>query len=122
MEQNYRISFQVGDAKFEIESTDQEWIEKKEKQYLEKIFESAKKGREPKGMQILPKEEIRGTAIPQNLTINEFYQKYIKGKKVTSRPNIAVFFVYYLQKILKRDNIKTQDVTQCFADISYILF
>lgn len=119
MEQNYRISFQVGDAKFEIESTDQEWIEKKEKQYLEKIFESAKKGREPKGMQILPKEEIRGTAIPQNLTINEFYQKYIKGKKVTSRPNITVFFVYYLQKILKRDNIKTQDVTQCFADISY---
>jgi hypothetical protein len=32
---------------------------------------------------------------------------------------MSVFFIYYLQKIRKKDRIKTADVAQCFKDISY---
>jgi len=116
MEQNYRISFQAGDAKFEIESTDKEWLEKKEKEYLDQVFEKRKKRAEGKGLWV---EDVKSAPIAQSMSINEFYQKYVRANKITSRPNIAVFFVYYLQNILKKDNIKTQDVVQCFADISY---
>jgi hypothetical protein len=116
MEEKYRIAFQVGDVRFEIEGTDKSWIEEKEKYYLEKVTEKLKK---PPAETIEPTKEIRPTLVPQYLTINEFYQKYIKANKITSRPNIGVFFVYYLQKVLKKEEVKTQDVLQCFADISY---
>jgi hypothetical protein len=120
MEQNYRISFQVGETKFEIESTDKEWLEKKEKEYLGQILEKEKMRTDAKMEErFTEKSSMQSLSIPQHLTINEFYQKYIRGKKITSRPNIAVFFVYYLQKILRKETIKTQDVVQCFADISY---
>jgi hypothetical protein len=41
------------------------------------------------------------------------------GSNVTSRPDMAVFFVYYLSKIEKRDSIKSSDVLECFANIAY---
>jgi len=116
MEEKYRIAFQVGDLRFEIESTDKSWVEEKEKYYLEKLTEKLKK---PPIEAVEPSKEIRPPLVPQYLTINEFYQRYIKANKITSRPNIAVFFVYYLQKLLKKEEVKTQDVLQCFADISY---
>ncbi len=115
MSENYRISFQVGDFKFEIESTDKEWVESKEKEYLERIIQ--------KGKTISSKKEttkpVKENTIPPNITINEFYKNYIKANNITSRPNIAVLFVYYLQKVIKQNEIKTQDVTKCFGDIQY---
>lgn len=116
MEQKYRISIQLGDVKLELESTDQSWVESKEAEYLKNILERARE------RPILARESAvveRTPPVSGGLTINEFYQKYIKGKMVKSRPDIAVFFVYYLQKIQGKDEIKTEDVTQCFADISY---
>ena len=118
MENNYRIAIQIGENSFEVESTDVQWVEKKEKEYLNKLNQGTLKPA------ILGKPD-KGTAgfhekvVPQNLTINEFYNKYLKSGKVKSRPDIAVFFVYYLQKITKKEEIKTQDVTQCFADVGY---
>jgi len=116
MEQKYRISIQVGDVKLELESTDKSWVEIKEGEYLKNILEKARE----RSIQV--RESAGGERIPPSsggLTINEFYKQYIKGKSVKSRPDIAVFFVYYLQKIQRKDEIKTEDVTQCFADISY---
>lgn len=114
--QKYRISFQTGNTKFEIESSDKDWVESKEKEYLENIQNREKKL--PKTQED-SKVEMEKNVTYQDLSINEFYQKFIKGKKITSRPNIAIFFVYYLQKIKKLDSAKTQDVVQCFGDISY---
>ncbi len=114
MEGKYRISFQIGDIKFEIESNDKKWIEKKENDYLNNVFQNKK----IESMNIQKETSKPEPTISKGLTINEFYTKYIKNK-VKSRPNIAVFFVYYLEKIEKRENIRTQDVTKCFADSKY---
>ncbi|MBW7843804.1 MAG: hypothetical protein H3C40_13870 [Ignavibacterium sp.] len=114
MADNYKISFTKGNTSFIIESTDKEWIELKEKEYLSKIAHT------PVHTKVSEEEKQPSpVAVPQNLTINEFYKNYIKPNKITSRPDIAVFFIYYLEKILKKDTIRTGDVTQCFADVSY---
>ena len=112
MEHTYRILVRIGDSSFELESTDLTWLESKEKEYLDKLKE-----RSSRTTFQLP--ETEPLILPQNLTINEFYKRYIKSNNITSRSDIAVFFVYYLQKILKKDSIKTADVIQCFADVSY---
>ena len=115
MEHKYRVSFRIGDASFDIESTDLAWLESKEKNYVAKLLDKAS--------QLIKSAEHndrdKSAFLPQNLTINEFYKNYIKANKVTARPDIAVFFVYYLEKILKKEIIKTADVVQCFADVSY---
>lgn len=113
MDQKYRISFHTGNTGFDVESTDLEWLEKKEKEYLEKVLAIP----ERVTTQIQAQENV--LLLPQNLTINEFFKRYIKKNNISSRPDVAVFFVYYLQRILKKDAIKTADVAQCFADVSY---
>jgi hypothetical protein len=117
MEGKYRISFQIGELKFEIESNDKKWIEQKEIDYLKNVLQNTKI-KPISGQDETSKYKPEPT-ISKSLTINEFYTKYIKNSKIKTRPNIAVFFVYYLEKMAKRENIRTQDVTQCFADISY---
>jgi hypothetical protein len=114
MEHKYRISFTVGGSAFDIESTDLAWLEGKEKEYLAKLSERPS---QPTGSGI--QVHAIGTVVAQNLTINEFYKKYIKPNKITARPDIGVFFVYFLEKVLKKDTITTVDVMQCFADVSY---
>lgn len=116
MEQKYRISLQLGDIKVEIESSDKSWIEDKEAQYIDKFIEKAKKLSQLRVEEPTKIEEPQ--VVSDALTIHEFYNKYMKGKMRT-RTKIAVFFVYYLQKIQKRDDVRTQDVLQCFADIGY---
>lgn len=116
MEHNYRIYYQLGDSSFEVESTDKEWVDKKEKEYISKFSpQNIKSSRSPADTQKLEKKEI----LSPNLTINEFYRNHVKSKDIKSRPEMAVFFIYYLTKISKKDTIKTADVQQCFADISY---
>lgn len=114
MEHNYRISVKIGDASFEIESTDIKWLKSKEKDYL-KILSA-------KAVEEVPEEQTeevkaRSPAVPPKMALNEFYRKYIQ--KIKSRPTNAVYFVYYLQKIRKKDKIKTADVTNCFGEIGY---
>ena len=112
MEHTYRISVRIGDLSFDLESTDRDWLESKEKEYLDKLKE--KPSRPPS-----QPPETGPLILPQNLTINEFYKSYMKSNNITARADIAVFFIYYLQNILKRDSIKTSDIVQCFADVSY---
>lgn len=112
MDHKYRISIRIGNTSFDLESTDLAWLEKKEQEYL------AKYGATPEQQQTSTSAG-ETVLLPRNLTINEFYKKYIRPNNITSRPDIAVFFVYYLQKILTKDSIRTTDITQCFADVSY---
>ena len=114
MEDNYRISVKIGGASFEIETTDLKWLEKKEKDYLKKLSDkSVKRAPEDQGEEV---ESRRPDVLPQ-MNLNEFYREYVQ--KVKSRVTIAVYFVYYLHKILKKDKIKTADVTKCFQEIGY---
>jgi hypothetical protein len=66
----------------------------------------------------VPKEE-KFVSISPSISVNEFYRQYVKENKITSRPDIAVFMVYFLEKILKKDEITTGDIAKCFGDISY---
>lgn len=116
MEQNYRIFYQVGDSSFEVESTDKDWCDKKEKEYLSKISQENPR---PSRDTIDRTKKEKKIDLSPTLTINEFYRSYLKSKDIKSRPEMAVFFIYYLAKISKKDAIKTADVQQCFADISY---
>ncbi len=115
MEHKYRFSFRVGEASVDLESTDLVWLENKEKDYVTKLLEKASHLIKPTN----GNDRAKPALVPQNLTITEFYKKFVKANKVTARPDIAVFFVYYLEKILKKEMIKTADVAQCFADVSY---
>jgi len=115
MEQKYKIVLNFGDVGFEVESTDKEWVETKEKEYFEKFYTSkALTKKETKSISSVEPKGIQG-----DVNINEFYNKYIKANKVNSRPDIAVFFVYYLQKIQKTSEIRSGDISNCFKDISY---
>jgi hypothetical protein len=119
VESIYKISYQIGQVGFELESSDKNWVEKKEKEYIELI---SKKPAIPRHEEppISQTETIDANkVIRSNISIQEFYNQYIKSNKIISRPNIAVFFIYYLQKIVGRQEIITQDVVQCFADIAY---
>lgn len=114
MEKNYRISFKIGQISFEAESSDARWVERKEKEYFRKLV-----GREPKGgiKPEPPPLKIQSGAVPPKVNLTEFYRKYVQ--KVKRRPDIAVFFVYYLQSVKKKDNVRSSDVLHCFRDIGY---
>jgi hypothetical protein len=115
MDQTYRISYHLEKTGFDIESTDKEWLEEKEKEYLARVNSIAL---QPISTSIGSKVE-KPAELPQNLTINEFYRKNVIANKVRSRTDTAVFFIYYLKKVRKMETIKIEDVKQCFADISY---
>jgi hypothetical protein len=121
METRYRITFTQGDSTFEIESTDRVWLEKKEKEYLRKLSAIPRKGRSPRvieaGAEPGGKGEIAAPAA--DLSITEFFREYVAGKRVSSRTRIAVFFVYYLQKVQKKGEVSTGDVGNCFKEVSY---
>jgi len=115
MEKKYRISIKIGDSSFEVESTDEKWVEKKEKEFLEKLPSRE----EPQGHGKTQKNIAKVTepTLPPSLTINEFYRKYLR--KTKSRPAIAVFLLYYLEKIKKKDKISTGDVQKAFGNVKY---
>ncbi len=104
----------AGNLRFEIESTDKEWIDSKEKEYLSKLGTQQSQT----SSESSAKPEVVTTASLESLSVNEFYQKFAKSK-ITSRPDLATFFVYYLSKVQKQDTIKNGDVTNCFAAIGY---
>jgi len=89
-------------------------LESKEKDYFQKLLSEATKHRHKPQEESTESEE---TLPPPEMTLNEFYRKYVQ--KIKSRPSIAVFFVYYLQKMCKKDKIITADVMKCFKDILY---
>lgn len=114
MEQNYRISFKIGESSFEIESTDLKWLESKEKDYFQRLVSEAPKHRAESQAELAPAPI---GVLPPGITLVEFYRRYVQ--KLKSRVSIAVFFIYYLQKLKKKDKIKSADVTHCFKEIGY---
>jgi hypothetical protein len=80
MEHNYRISHRIGDSSFEIESTDKDWVDEKEKEYLSRLSKQPAKQKKDSEDE-LPPDDTREILSP-NLTINEFYRKVLKSSKV----------------------------------------
>jgi hypothetical protein len=121
MEHNYKVIFHIGNSHFELESSDQEWINKKESEYLKRIElappESLDTGNSK--TKNLSSKNQQTTLITESISINEFYNLYIRKNNIKTRPQIALFFVYFLDKIQKKTDIKTGDILNCFKEIGY---
>ena len=115
----------MGNASFELESTDKAWLDDKEKQFIAMLEKLSKElGVEPvsrssKYSTTGSKVETGIPMINQTMTANEFYVAYIKANDIKTRPQIALLFVYFLEKVQKKTDIKTGDVTNCFKEIGY---
>lgn len=116
MSESYRLSVQIDGRHVEVESQDREWVEAKFSEL--KAYLSAPASQPLGGVSdSLGKRDE--PVLDTSMTVPEFYQKYIKPQKLRSRPDIALFFVYYLQKIAKEAEIKSSDVAKCFGEIGY---
>jgi hypothetical protein len=119
MEEYYKVSVSVKDISIDLESHDKEWLEKKISEF--KIHDYL----EGKQTIIAKKEEKTSVQNIDSVSKNkysskvEFYKNIIKEKKITSRPDIATFFVYYLEKIQKQEQVTSSDIKGCFREIGY---
>jgi len=111
---NVTIKVRIGDNELEV-SGPSDYVEKKIKEALEDQKSSLWTSRGVGDESEFVRTSTRGVA--PKMTLNEFYRKYVH--KIKSRPTIAVFLLYYLQKIQKKDRIKTGDVTNSFKEIAY---
>lgn len=114
MQHTYKISFTSAGLSFEIESSDKAWLESKEREYLVRLGQKT----EAPGKPTLKPHEQKLPTGSRSLTINEFFKKYVKGHNLP-RPDTTVCFVYYLQRLQKKDDIKTADILGCFRDVGY---
>jgi len=99
METIYKVNIVRGQMAFTVESQDKGWVEARTKEYLQmlaKWLNEAAPETQSHSRQSTSKSLPRGSMSP-----NEFYRAYIHSK-ITSRPDIATFFVYYLEKIQKK--------------------
>ena len=116
MEEFYKVSITVGDRTVEIESHDKQWLEDKVTELRSYVDE------QPPSPTTSTTAKDRSAASPidhASLTVPEFYQRYMKPLKLKSRPDLALFFVYYLQRIAGQEEVKSADVTKCFSEIGY---
>jgi len=113
MENKYRIVVENNGKKFELESTDKNWLEKQKSELskLLNIFEHTKKLEKS-----LPEPESIHAATKavdiSRLSINEFFRKYCMNLR--ANPDIAVFFIYYLNWVSKKKEASTSDVRELF--------
>ena len=119
--EHYKLSFSVNSKTIEISSHDKSWVEKKETEYKDEIVKllTTKQTHlqaKDKSSEIITSQK---TEVNPSISINEFYRKYIHETKISSRPDIATYFVYYLTKIKKQEEIAPTDVKDCFKDSGY---
>ena len=116
MEHNYRINFSYGNLHIEIESTNIDWIKKKEKQYLKDIFNHSTK-------YIESGEE--GSTLQKTFDLEKISLIDIKRKirkfGIKGRSYYAIAFIFYLQNKRKLEMVSSKDIIDCFKEIDYPL-
>jgi hypothetical protein len=116
--ENYKIQIVLDAFSIELSSHDKDWVEKKIKEYeLEKIIKNVPSKKPERKESNEQADNVLN--LSSAISTNEFFRSYIKGKKISSRPDLATFFVYYLSKVKKMDLITTSDVKNCFKEISF---
>ncbi|MBK7230307.1 MAG: hypothetical protein IPH97_15880 [Ignavibacteriales bacterium] len=114
--EHYKIAVKKGEYNIEVSSHDQKWVEDKIKTY-KSFFEDLPN----KPIENIGKVQTTFTEKAQNLesiSINEFYKKFIAGK-VSSRPEIATFFVYYLTKSKNQKEFNSAEIKEQFREVGY---
>jgi hypothetical protein len=120
MEKYFKIAYKAGEFSFELESSEMDWIEKKEKEYLKKLPDQTEMPLNvKKSKDELVQKPKALSDISESMTINEFYNQHVKKLNIKSRTQIALFFVYYMETIQKRNDIKSGEIVNCFKAIHY---
>ncbi|TGL55269.1 hypothetical protein EHQ61_00735 [Leptospira wolffii] len=114
--EHYKIQIAKGRIQLEISSHDRDWVENKFKE-LSEILNNETTDEDPEGFRE-PKPK-KGKASLMKIPINEFYRKYIHEKKISSRPDIATIFVFYLSKYEDKKEIPANDIKELFKDVQY---
>jgi hypothetical protein len=115
MSELYKLSVTRAGVTVSAESQDKEWVEERVQEYLSSAHLTPLSGapEDSSGDQGQP------SSVPASMTIPEFFRNYIKPLNLKSRPDLALFFVYYLEKMDGREEIKTSDAAACFAAVGY---
>lgn len=113
MENKYRILVTTASGTIEIESTDANWLEKKQKELIKLLGDE----RIPEKKNIVQSKssEIEPKKIPSHITINEYYRKYCN--EIKSNTDLAVYFIYYMTWIEKKKDITTNHVRELFMKV-----
>jgi hypothetical protein len=115
VENFYKVSLNLEESSFSVESTDREWTEQKQKELTQFVLSHQTTYDESSS-----EDQHRKTTIPaENITIQEYYKKYIQPISKTSRPDLAVLLVYFLERVKGQTEIKTGDIASAFANIGY---
>lgn|GEM_PF-2342159 len=117
MEQFYKIEVRIGQVAFVIESHDKEWLESKQKEVMGDLLKDPERvvqlSRSPS-----PSPSVRSVAAPSHSqTIQEFFNRFLlKGK---SRTEIALYFVYFYEKMQSKDDVVSSDIKDAFKRVAY---
>ncbi|PJZ45738.1 hypothetical protein [Leptospira brenneri] len=114
--EHYKIQITKGQAQLEISSHDKNWVESKFEEFSNRVYgETTDNDRKKPGDGILRKNQTPTMKMP----INEFYRKFIHEKKISSRPDIATIFVFYLSKYEDKKEIPAIEIKDLFKDVQY---
>ncbi len=117
--ENYKIVFTLKDIVLEISSSNKNWVEEKIDKYV-KYFEIVNinsPNTSPNKFDSINKLDNKDLSIT-GITVNEFYNKYLKSKNV-SRPDLATFFIFYLKNYENKNTVSMSDVKSMFQKIGY---
>ena len=116
MENHFRIVIENGGKKIELESSDKEWVEKKQKELVKMLdITSTQPTVGAKKSSASPEHLAEKDAKLGKATINEFYREYCAGIKTNT--DLAVFFIYYMIWVEKKKEISTGDVKERFIKV-----
>jgi hypothetical protein len=115
--EHYKLVLTKDRISVEIASHDREWVEGKEKEYRKFLEQElpAPTQRPVPGRT----DSQRSSAVPAEIPVNEFYRKYVHSQKISSRPEIATFFVYYLTKVQNNSDVGSAEVKDLFKQVQY---
>jgi hypothetical protein len=109
----------VGSLSLEIESPDKDWIEAKLKEY--RALVDAIKSKAPEALTEEPLSaglKQTNRTLKPGLSANEFYRQYVE-KRVKSRIELGVFFVYYLTQLSDKKEFTSTEVKDIFRKVGY---
>jgi hypothetical protein len=117
----YKLSITNGELSVVIESHNKEWVEQKEKTYVEqfKISNERHIARKTQTPDVVPVVSEPKPRISESMPPNEFYRKIIHEKGIESRPDIVTFFVYYLVKVRKAESVNSSAIRDLFKESQY---
>jgi hypothetical protein len=116
MDQFYKIEVRMGQVAFVLESHDKDWLERKQKEVMGDLL------KDPERVLQLSRSQsqnasTRSLPAPSHAqTIQEFFNRFLKGK---SRTEIALYFVYYFEKMQSKEEVVSSDVKDGFKKVAY---